>query len=205
MVYPSTKLNAVNILARSLWYVCFNIISLCATRLPEWPSSFRFPHQSPVYIFPPPHVPRAQLLFITLITFGQQYQSWRSSFHNFLELRVTSSILSSTSPSTLLCPNITPSTLLRPNIPPAPCYVPILLPAPCYVPTSPQHPVTSQHPPSTLLCPNYPLISPHPTILSLCSDFHNCQQEINSKSNNSLPFPMSLILPSLLLKKKFNL
>ena len=224
MVCPSTKINAVDVLQRSLSRVCFNIISLFATRLHQWPSSFRFPHPSPIYISLLSHVPRVQLL-ITLITFGQQYQTWRSSLHSFLELRVTSSILSSTFPQHPVMSQYSPNTLLCPNIPPTPCYVPIF----------PQHPVRSQYSPNTLLCPNIPptpcyvpifpqhlamsqyspqqpdmsQLSPHLATPNNSQSMFSfpllSKRNCNSKCKQLTPMEKSLILPSLLLEKKFNL
>ena len=124
--------------------------------------------------------------------------------------------------STLLCPNIPQhpvmsqhplSTLLCPNIPQHPVMSQHPL-STLLCPNIPQHPIMSQHPLSTLLCSNYSLIFPNPTILNLFSAFHYCQQEsVNSKCKQLTSMPirfrpsvcLSLILPSLSLKKKFNL
>ena len=100
----------------------------------------------------------------------------RSSLHSLLELRVSSSILSTTSsPAPCYVPIFPfPSTLPCPNIPPQPCYVPIFpqhpvmsqySPAPCYVPIFPstllcpnirQHPVMSEYSPAPCYVPLFP-------------------------------------------------
>ena len=145
--------------------------------------------------FSPPHVPRAQLLFITLITFGQQYQPCRSSLHSFRELLYPNIPPAPSyvpkSPQYLVCPNIppapcyvpifpqrpvmsqySPTILLCSNIPPTPCYVPIF-PSTLLCPNIPQHPVMSQYSPSTLLSSNIP---PAPCYVPIIPSFPHIQQ-----------------------------
>jgi hypothetical protein len=175
LVCPFTKINAVNILQRSLSHVCFNIISLFATKPPQWPSSFRFPLQSPIYISFLPHVPRAQLHFITLKTFGQQYQPWRSSLHSFLELRVTSSILSSTFPSaSCYVPIFHTTHCYVPIFHTTHCYVPIFHTTHCYVPVF--H-TTPCYVPIFHTTPRYvPIFHTQPRYVPIIPSFRHTQQ-----------------------------
>jgi hypothetical protein len=66
LAYILSYINPIPILPCSFCMILFNVIFPSASRISEWPLSFRFPYKNPVYISLPSHI--CHMLHATLIS-----------------------------------------------------------------------------------------------------------------------------------------